>query len=522
MYKIILADDEPLILRGLKKMIDWERLNAKVEGTVTDGKQLLDLIRKSKPDIIISDIAMPNLSGLDVIKSIKENHWNIKVIFLSGYQEFNYAKQAITYGAVDYLLKPASKSELEQALATAEGQLTKEKPAEFWNEENRLLNFIQDSNVSGNTELKEELSTIKNDSVQRSFVCVFFSLSFHSKRVSPDPNKLAIIQFSVFQFIQNYLKTDNLGIVLKRHENRYDTVFTLPPENPLPSVKKNVAAIQNSVRQNYNMDLLIGIGDIVDSISDLKYAYKTARFAFKLNYFQPAPVTYYEDASKEFHQSFEDYNTSYKAFFQSVLHKENQWRERLEDCLNIIESLHFGNRYAAEDRCIAMAIVFYKELKEYKLIDEDEKKQAEYENKVGNLRNQDTYGELKSKLTGLFQQLVDLVYQNKNSESLIVYQVKEYINCHFSEEITLEEIAKQVYMNPYYFSTFFKRKTGENFKNYLTKVRMKQAFIILKRKDVKTSELAQAVGYKDVRTFTDKFKETYGDSPAGLKKQGNL
>lgn len=518
MYKIILADDEPLIIRGLKKMIDWELLNAKVVGAVTDGRQLLDLIRTSKPDIIVSDIAMPNLSGLDVIKSIKQNHWDIKVIFLSGYQEFDYAKQAITYGAVDYLLKPASKGELEQAIAAAEGQLVKEKPAALWNERNRLPNFIQDSNVDGNAELQEELSTIKDDPVQRSFACVFFSLSFCSKKLSQDQNKLAIIQFSVFQFVQNYLKTNNLGIVLKRHEDRYDTVFLLPTEDPISSLQTDVAAIQSSVRHHYGMDLSIGIGDVVDSISDLKYAYKTADFAYKLNYFQPAPVICYRDVSKEFHHSFEDYNISYQAFFQSVLHQESHWREKLEECLDIIESLHFGNRYAAEDRCIAMAIIFYKELKEYKLIDADQKKQAEYENKIGALRNQDTYSGLKSKLVDLFQQLIDSVNRNRNSDSLVVYQAKEYIDHHFSEDITLEEIAKQVYMNPYYFSTFFKKKTGENFKNYLTKVRMKQAFILMKRQDMKTSELAQAVGYKDVRTFTDKFKEIYGDSPAGLKR----
>jgi two-component system response regulator YesN len=125
-------------------------------------------------------------------------------------------------------------------------------------------------------------------------------------------------------------------------------------------------------------------------------------------------------------------------------------------------------------------------------------------------------------LTGLLGELIVSVYGNKNDESQIIYEVKNYINHHFSEDITLKGIAKLVYMNPYYFSTFFKRKTGRNFKSYLTEVRMKQAFILLEHEDIKTEALANAVGYKDVRTFTEKFKETYGSSPVGLKKQGHL
>lgn len=269
------------------------------------------------------------------------------------------------------------------------------------------------------------------------------------------------------------------------------------------------------------MELLAGVGDAVDRVPDLKYAYKTAKFAFELHYFHTDPIIFYKDISKEFHRSFEDYGTAYKEFFQSVINRGNEWPAKLEACLDIIENLHYGNRYAAEDRCITMAIVFYRDLKEYKLVGSDHEKQAEYEDRVSRLRNQPTYRELKDRLTGLFENLISTVCRNKSAESPVIYEVKEYIGKHFSEEITLEQIAKLVYMNPYYFSTYFKRKTGKNFKAYLTEIRMKKALIILRQENIKTAELARAVGYRDVRTFTDKFRETYGDSPAALKKKKN-
>ena len=98
--------------------------------------------------------------------------------------------------------------------------------------------------------------------------------------------------------------------------------------------------------------------------------------------------------------------------------------------------------------------------------------------------------------------------------------MKEYIREHYAEDLSLGVLAGKFYMNQYYFSTFFKRETGQNYKNYVTEVRMKQAMkILMESEDMKTSELAQAVGYKDVRSFTDKFKEVYGESPAGYKKK---
>ena len=103
MFKVILADDEPVIIRGLKKLIAWEKLNAEVIADACDGVELLEKIKKLHPDIIISDVAMPKMTGLDVIEEIQNNHWNIKVIFLSGYQEFDYVKTALNREAVDYL-----------------------------------------------------------------------------------------------------------------------------------------------------------------------------------------------------------------------------------------------------------------------------------------------------------------------------------------------------------------------------------------------------------------------------------
>ena len=128
MYRIIIADDEPLIIRGLKKMMEWGKMDTEVVGEAEDGEQLLNLLDTLEPDIIISDISMPEKTGLDVLKEINKRKLKTKVIFLSGFQEFSYAKEAVTYGAVDYLLKPVSVEELENAINRAKDQIVQEQP----------------------------------------------------------------------------------------------------------------------------------------------------------------------------------------------------------------------------------------------------------------------------------------------------------------------------------------------------------------------------------------------------------
>ena len=132
MYRIVIADDEPLIIRGLKKMMKWGAMDTEVVGQAEDGDQLLNLLDTLEPDIIISDISMPEKTGLDVLKEISKRKLKTKVIFLSGFQEFSYAKEAVTYGAVDYLLKPVSVEELESAINRAKNQIIQEQPEAVW------------------------------------------------------------------------------------------------------------------------------------------------------------------------------------------------------------------------------------------------------------------------------------------------------------------------------------------------------------------------------------------------------
>lgn len=520
MFKIIIADDEPVIIRGLKKMINWERLSAEVIGEAANGEELLKKTEELKPDIIISDVAMPRKTGLDVIRRIRENGWKIKVIFLSGYQEFDYVKKAISYEAVDYLLKPVGQEELEQSILRAEKMLRTDSPMEYWEEEKDDMQTVF-KKINSEYECRDLYGHFQEMGIEtegKAFIGACFAISPELNRKVTDQNMRELLRFSIFKRIQEYLREKKSGFVIKREPNSSNVILLLEKGQDDAWVQGEIGRIREHIYGEYKVWLITGIGKRVEQASDLKYAYKTAKFSCELYYFCEEEVVWYQDIAREFHSSFEDYNSCYKELLDRIFNRRGEWTRSLARILDIIENLHYGNRYAAENRCIAMTMDLYRDLQEYRVLTEDSRE--EYDRFTAKIRAQSTFRDMKKLVVGYLGKLMgERVLSGADNERETITLVKNYIQEHYAEDISLGTMAKMVYMNQYYFSTFFKKETGQNFKNYLVEVRMREAMKLLMCSEMKTYELAEAVGYHDVRTFTDKFREVFGDSPSAYKKR---
>lgn len=521
MYKIVVADDEPIIIRGLKKLVNWEDINAEIVGEAENGKKLMELIEEVRPDIVISDIAMPQGTGLDVIRDIREKNINTQVIFMSGFQEFSYARAAIQYGAVDYLLKPVGADELKESVVKAQKILGKEKQEELWADEDVVETaFRRITSDHETVDFYERFKEMGINTEDKIFQGICFALSGNTASEVRDKNRLKLLRFNLYKKIQEYLKKEGLGFSVKQDGTSCKMILILPKNDPEKEMDRILEEIQAIAERTYKVKIAVGVGKEVEDIKEIRFAYKTAKFALGLQYFEAEEVIRYKEiAGREFRYSFEDYKKAYQEFLQAVLNRDEKWESRFGECLMLIENLHYGNRYAVENRCVVLAMDLFRDLLEYHMADSS--LQAEYEAWVDHLRHQSTYQELKDVFIGYYKKFIPEVFSQKTpSEKSAVYQMKEYIKEHYSEDLSLGVLAKHFYMNPYYFSTFFKKETGQNYKNYVTEVRMKQAMkILMDSEDMKTYELAQAVGYKDVRSFTEKFKEYYGDSPAAYKKK---
>ena len=519
MFKVILADDEPIIIKGLRKMIDWEKLHVQIVAEAGNGEELMEKVRRFSPDIVISDVAMPKMSGLDVIKEIRENDKKTKIIFLSGYQEFEYVRTAIRYDAQEYLLKPVGKEELEQAILRAEQDLKADNPMEYWQEEKtdmqKLFRKGKEDPESREISRKFQELGIQTEGMAFTGVCLSLPPGFHKEVGNQDMEEL--LRFSIFKKIQEYVKKENMGFMLKRENNSSSLILAGSPKTCRSQAEEEVKELRDNIYADYKIRLHVGFGGTVLSAKEWKYAYKTAKFCAELYYFTQEDFIRYEDISRDFKSSFEDYNRQYQEMISSLLGKDGQWKEKLNQVLKTVENLHYGNRYAAENRCIAMAMDLYKELQEYHIVSPDTRQ--EYEGFVAKLRLQPSYSVLVGFMNRFLEKFLEKnAFQDTGAENQVIQQVRRYVQEHYAENLSLEKMAEIVYMNPYYFSSFFKKETGENYKNYLASVRMKEAAKLLMKTDMKTYELAKAVGYNDVRSFTEKFREYYGNSPSGYKK----
>ena len=332
-----------------------------------------------------------------------------------------------------------------------------------------------------------------------------------------DSNRFELMRFAVFKEIEEYLEENRNGFITKRSENSSTIILVLYSTDLQNETETIISRIREIVYGKYGVELIAGIGEITTQADKVEYLYKTAKFSAGIYYFTQKETIYYQNVERVYNYSFEEFEKKCKELTQKILGHDENWKDSFDESLKIIRNLHYGSCYAVESRCVILAMNVCHDLLECKVIDEENRKKLERE--VEALRGQNTYEDLKKKFKSIMERFVnECVFCKGNQENDSIFKVKEYISEHFSEDITLEKMAQMVYMNPYYFSAFFKKETGENFKAYLLEVRMKKALQYLMETNMKTYELASQVGYKDVRTFTDKFRDFYGYSPAKYKK----
>ena len=207
MWRVVIADDEGVILQGLKKLIDWKSLEVELVGEARDGQRLKEVIEETKPDIVIADIMMPHMTGLEVIRWYYETHSHAKFIFISGYEEFSYAKEALKNGAVDYLLKPVGRKELEEAVGKAIEKLEEQNTIEIFREEDdevhRLFREINDGQEFENEELYQLFANENIEFAGHFFVgiCVGIRPDRAAELVADSFERFNLLRFSVYNKI---------------------------------------------------------------------------------------------------------------------------------------------------------------------------------------------------------------------------------------------------------------------------------------------------------------------------------
>lgn len=500
MIRMVLADDEPIITRGIQKLVDFNSLGIQVVGEYQDGGAALDGILALEPDIALLDIYMPKKSGIDILKELKAVGNRTKVIFISGFQDFQYAKDALRYGAEDYLLKPVIRDELLAALERCRVKLSR---TWFSGEGQEIPKKDEEAPPY------DRLIDVENTVYVPALVDILWN-------GDESRQERKLIRFAVISYVEKYLEDRGKGIVFSKNQNLVIILKGMERKEARTFLTEMTA----SAEKTYGHRTGALIGPTVDSMSQIPDSYQKCLEWRGYLFFEDqlgVPVLYTQD--KVFNKTVgtQEFEQCRGQLLDAIV---TQNREAFEKCLKrftrYVCILSEGKK---EDACyhfctaIRMAGERVGQLG-IPTLDYDVKDILEQGREAANYRQMAAvYG---SYLERYLKQVKDSIIRGDKKD---IIRAKEYIEEHYRENLTLEVLASQIHMNTYYFSSFFKKNSGENFKDYVNKVRLKHAMALLVTTDKRTYEIADLVGFRDARSFSELFQRAYGETPANYRKR---
>lgn len=519
-YKVLLIDDEPIILQGLHILIDWDALNLEIVGSASDGIQGLELIRELKPDIVISDIRMPNCTGVDMIRQA-HNLYPCQFIVLSGYSDFAYAKQCISFGVQEYLLKPVTDSELTQALEKVIKLLDNRK------ESDDALIRLDDMN--------QQLQLLARDDILRDIFNSYFetdedfylSLSDYELSFPKGACFLAVaFQFSAAQNTGNIRETlsgqlnffSASFLLFYYGNNTYMGIFSFCNESEADAFNEQIHTLHSDLCSCLKADISIGIGNTYPFAYQAFLSCKQAIYALSYKIIRgSSSVNPFDSNLKSAHfiQNIPDelWNTYRKSLLQpnfasisNAIHKIFYYMMVSSDMPLLGIQINALN--------LIMTCIQY-------LSETPSSTSYSYENMnfMQQISSIQSAGELEKYSENIIYSLLNDSRENELTKpGELVSKVENYINSNYLEDLSLVTVAQIFYISPIYLSQTFKKQTGQLYLDYVTQVKINAAKKMLLTTDLMVYEIAERLHYKDSKYFSRLFEKKTGKKPSEFRK----
>lgn len=495
--RMILADDEPVITRGICKILDWKALGIEIVETYTDGKSAFEGIVRLRPELALLDISMPGMTGIEILKECHKLGIGTQIIFISGFQDFEYAKDALRYGAVEYLLKPIICEELMNALEKCFVNLPEKRTEMFReNEEEKQVDY-------------GKLVELEDTSYTPVYVEIF-----HRRGDDEQMKKLA--RFSYISYLENYLETENLGITFTKRENIAIVLKGVTAEKAHETAEE----LWKSAVEKLKCRTSYIIGRCVGSMSDIPGAFQECLegrnrlfFADKMQ----IPILHVETQPPARKIENEEYEQIRADLVSAVVALDDKkFGLNFDRFKKAVFYLSEGKK---EDACFYFCTAIKRveeRMAETGTIGDD----FEIKDLLQLGRETQCYQELCDVYYAFFSDCQDRIRQTVSDDDKQNFiKAKNYIEKHYMEPLTLNILADEVHMNLYYFSAYFKKNAGENFKDYVSRIRLEHAVPILVSTNKKTYEIALEVGFTDARSFSKAFQRLYNETPNEYRRR---
>ena len=543
MLKIFLAEDEVVVRETIKRMIPWEELGFELVGEAADGEMALPLLIRQQPDLLITDIKMPFMDGLTLARLAKKEIPGLKVVILSGYDDFNYAKQAIGIGVEDYPLKPITKNALSERLSEIRSRYEHEKTQkEYYEKFQREMQAYEKNSsrdffealVGGSMDMMEVYKRAEKlglDIVAEAYNVLIFTMNC-DEDFSGQRDEYSSWEAESLELLENFFAGHSSAMLFRSNIFSYGVLLKGQRE----TIEENTRACVDEIRkilsrQDGRREWFLAVGQSVERLSQIQKSYHTASRAFSQRYLYDENILYYDEMETMEHPGGQaetednaylqkvDVNALNPAILQKFL--SNGLQEETENFVKDyfyaigqepMESLVFRNYVILNVRF--SVISFIKGLG----CDTNEMESADTEEVLAesgkNMESAIAYAKK------MISQAIEIRDQNSgNKNRSILKTAVDFIDSHYmDEEISLNTVANVANVSSNHFSALFSQNMGQTFIEYLTTLRMNKAKELLRCTGMRSSEIAGEIGYKDAHYFSYLFKKTQGMTPSDYRK----
>jgi len=534
MYKLFLVDDEIDLVEGIRTSIDWTSYDIEICGEADNGITALEKILLLNPDIIIMDIRMPKMNGLELLQNITSHKLKAKCIILSGYDDFFYAKKAIELNASNYLLKPCRPKDILESVLDIIKVIEKENIKEdllkkYQIEFNENLPTIKENFLK--TILKNPIGdsydilnkfesfniNLRNSNLVVNIITLDYSTVLHELYSDVD---IYNIKLSIKNFIKICMNELNFYEVLE-DEDAIILVTSLDKKEDFNSYLLEVLNnIKNSIKLSLGFSVTIAIGSLVDSLTDINESYISANIAISSKFFlgDDRLITPDDINIIDYKPNSYPVNEELEIINSLRILDESSLKESIERFYIYLSSNGTPSKSHMKSATLSLLGSVYKFCIESD-IDINSSSNRDF-SAFDKILQCSTLSEIKDQIRLILNSIFYKINDIEKHNSLVKIAVN-YITQNYNKDISLESISKQIYITPGYLSQLFKQEIGINFLEFVNKYRIEKSKEFLKDKTLKNYEIANLVGYSNEKHFSKTFKKYTGLTPTKYKDSIN-
>ena len=532
MHGLLLVEDEEAIKNKLMHNVPWSEYGFNPVLGASNGQEALALLEKHPVAIMVTDIQMPVMNGIELIKEIKKRAYRMKIIVISGYAEFEYARESINLAVSEYLLKPFATKRLLAVALRLQKEIQNERAEEY------ELQTLRRQVVNNRSALKEKFLTDllhrKVATTEISAKLRLFDLAEYEDRDyqvvvmerhdeqgesagAVDKNG-SNLQF--FRQAERLLdQTVHSFLLLNYDQHQLVALCFAPDQVPAQGFLPDLEEVLQKLKAYFDRPFTFGVSNCYRGLQDLSVAYQEAKVALQYRYIHGLNRVYAASALNL------DYSGYQKSFYQLYQHRvfddlrigaDLEIRDDLKQLFAEIRSAHFSPETI---RIIAANLVLltYATLNELGYRPEEIFERCLFP--FREINSTQSLSQLEELLRNFFARINCLVAEKRDSlNQQKIEGIRCYVEEHYASELSLTDLAKEHQLSPSYLSQLFAEQTGKKFIDYLTDCRIGKAKELLKHTELRIYEIAAAVGYKDPYYFSNCFKKITGLTPSEYRE----